>query len=96
MIPVETAIHNIKGSIATAIDPFQSVKKVVFDRLTEVKEAPKTSNSHASAYVDTVAGELRSKSKHLAQQAFFHPAVNCLKSVMDSSFCTKSLFSLYF
>ena len=48
----------------------QSVKKLVFDRLTEVKEAPKTSNLHASAYVDTVAGKLRSKAKALAVQAF--------------------------
>ena len=44
----------------------QSVKKLVFDRLTEVKEADKTSNSHSSAYTDTVEGELRSKSKCLA------------------------------
>ena len=29
---------------------FQSVKELVFDRLTEVKEAVKTNNSHSSAY----------------------------------------------
>ena len=28
----------------------QSVKKLIFDRLTEVKEATKTSNSNPSAY----------------------------------------------
>ena len=44
---------------------YQSVKKVFFDRLAEVKEAPKTSNSHSSAYINTVEGELRSKSKRL-------------------------------
>ena len=33
---------------------FQSVKKVVFDRLTEVKEASKTSKPKASAYIGTV------------------------------------------
>ena len=45
-------------------------KKSFFDRLPEVNNAAKTSNSHSSAYVDTVEGELRSKSKHLAKQAF--------------------------
>ena len=44
---------------------FQSVKKPIFDRLAEVKEASKASNSYSSAYIDTVEGELRSKSKHL-------------------------------
>ena len=32
----------------------QSVKKVIFDRLPEVKEAPKTSKPKASAYKGTV------------------------------------------
>ena len=32
----------------------------------EGKEAPKTSNSSSSAYIDTVEGELRSKAKRLA------------------------------
>ena len=43
----------------------QSVKNQFFDRLTKVKEAGKASNSHSSAYRDTVEGELRSKSKGL-------------------------------
>ena len=34
----------------------QSVKNQFFDRLTEVKEAGKASNSHSSAYRDTVEG----------------------------------------
>jgi hypothetical protein len=46
-------------------------QKQVFDRLSEVNKAFKTSNSRSSAYVDTVEGELRSKSKCLAKQAFF-------------------------
>ena len=45
-------------------------KNLFFGRLTEVTKAVKTSNSHSSAYVDTVEGELRSKSKSLAQQVF--------------------------
>ncbi len=52
----------------------QCVKKVVFDTLAEVKEVPKTSNSHSSAYMDTVEGELRSKAKCLAKQAAFTPS----------------------
>ena len=38
--------------------------------MTEVKEDTKTSNSHSSAYIDTVEGELRCKSICLAQQVF--------------------------
>ena len=41
-------------------------KNRFFDSLAEVNKAVKTSNSHSSAYVDTVECELRSKSKHLA------------------------------
>ena len=41
-------------------------KNCFFDRLAEVKEAPKTSKSNLSAYIGTVRFELRSKSKHLA------------------------------
>ena len=46
-------------------------QKLVVDRLAKVKEADKTSNSHSSAYVDTAEGELCSKSKCLAKQAFY-------------------------
>ena len=49
---------------------FQSVKKPIFDRLAEVKEAPKTSNSTPKCMWILERGELRSKSKSLAQQAF--------------------------
>ena len=38
-------------------------KNYVFDRLAEVKEAPKTSNSNPSAYDGTLGFELCSKSK---------------------------------
>ena len=48
---------------------FTVCHKIFFDRLAEVNKAGKTSNSHSSAYVDTVEGELHSKSKHLAKQA---------------------------
>ena len=48
----------------------QSVKKVLFDRLAEVKEAPKTNKSNPSAYMGTLGFDLCSKSKCLAQQAF--------------------------
>ena len=43
-----------------------TLSKLVFDRVAEVKGADKTSNSHSSAYIDTVEGELRRKSKCLA------------------------------
>ena len=49
---------------------FQSVKKVVFDRLAEVKEAPKTSNSTPKCMWILERGELRSKSKYLSKQGF--------------------------
>ena len=52
---------------------FSLSKNLLFDRLAEVKEASKASNSHSSAYTDTVEGELRSKSKHLAQQELSQP-----------------------
>jgi len=41
------------------------------DMLTEGKRAAKTSNSHSSAYMDTVEGELRSKSNALRSKYFF-------------------------
>ena len=50
---------------------FQSVKKLVFDRLAEVKEAPKASNSTPKCMGILERGELRSKSKSLAVQGFF-------------------------
>ena len=43
--------------------PVQRVKKLVFDTLADVKKAPETSNSHPSAYIDTVGCELCSKLK---------------------------------
>ena len=48
-------------------------KKLFFDRLTEVKEAPKTSNSTPKCISILERGELRGKSKHLAQQGLFTP-----------------------
>ena len=44
-------------------------KNKFFDRLAEVKGAVKTSNSHSSAYGDTVECELRSKSKRLRSKS---------------------------
>ena len=71
-----------------------------FDRLTEVKEAPKTGNSVpkvgrglAPAVRILERGKMRSKSKHLAQQALLvNPSVNCLKSAIASSPSQGSLF----
>ena len=48
-----------------------AVKKHIFDRLTEVKEAPKTNNSNPSAYIGTVGFELCCKSKCLVKQDVF-------------------------
>jgi hypothetical protein len=42
---------------------------------SEVSKAGKTSNSHSSAYMDPVEGELRSKSKCLAQQVYYTSSV---------------------
>ena len=39
-------------------------------RMTEVNKGPKASNSHSLAYMDTVEGELRSKSKPLRSKLF--------------------------
>ena len=52
---------------------FQSVKKLVFDRLAEVKKAGKTSNSTPMCMWILERGVLRSKSKSLAQQGFLTP-----------------------
>ncbi len=49
----------------------QSVKKLVFDRLAEGKETPKTNKSNSSAYDGTLEFDLCSKSKHLAQQDLY-------------------------
>ena len=58
---------------AVMIPPFSVCQKTrFFDRLPEVKEAPKTSISHASAYMDTVEGEMRSKSKPLRSKHFHY------------------------
>ena len=46
------------------------LSKTLFDRMTEVKEAPKTNKSNSSAYKGTVEFDLCRKSKHLAQQDF--------------------------
>ena len=51
--------------------PFSLSKNLFFGRLKEVTKVVKTSNTHSSAYVDTVEGVLRSKSKCLAQQVFY-------------------------
>ena len=66
---VEILINNA-GRVADATHPaLQSVKKILFDRLTEVNKAVKTSNSTPKCMRILEWGELRSKSKHLAKQA---------------------------
>ena len=62
----------------------QAVEKLVFDSLTEVKGAVKTSNSHSSAYMDTVESELRSKSKCIAQQALI-AVIFCAERILPVS-----------
>jgi hypothetical protein len=57
--------NNAKGTAQRAV-PFQSVKKLVFDRLAEVTKADKTSNSTPKCMWILERGELRSKSKSLA------------------------------
>ena len=47
---------------------FDAVKDLFFDSMTEAKEGVRTSNSRSSAYMNTVEGELRSKSKRLVEQ----------------------------
>ena len=64
---------------------FQSVKKLVFDRLAEVKKAGKTSNSTPMCMWILERGELRSKSKSLAQQALLSP-----HSSKISDFCHRA------
>ena len=49
---------------------FHSVKKLIFDRMAGVTKAAKTSNSTPKCMWILERGELRSKSKCLAQQAF--------------------------
>ena len=54
------------------MSPSSVLSKNTFStKLAEVKGAAKTSKPHSSAYSGTVEGGLRSKSKHLAQQAVF-------------------------
>ena len=47
---------------------FSLSKNLVFDRLAEIKEAPKTSNATPKCMWILERGALRSKSKRLAQQ----------------------------
>ena len=47
---------------------------LVEDKLTEAKETPKTSNSLPKCMWILERGELRSKSKRLAKQAFYKPS----------------------
>ena len=49
----------------------QPVKNVFFGRLAEVKGVAKTSKPHSSAYIGTVEGGLRSKSKLPCAAGFF-------------------------
>ena len=65
--PAVQWVNNKKGSVQT--EP-QSVKKHIFDRLTEGKGAGETNKSNLSAYIGTVRFDLCSKPKHLAKQAF--------------------------
>ena len=60
-------------------------KNSFFDRLPEVKGAPKTSNLPASAYMDTVAGKLCRKAKTLAVQAFLAFWASANNPVTDTS-----------
>ena len=51
---------------------FLVCQKLVFDRPEEVNKTAKTSNSTPKCIQILERGELRSKSKYLAQQAFPH------------------------
>ena len=57
--------------------------------MTEVKGAFKTSKPRPSAYVDTVGGGLRSKSKCLAKQALFLLEI-CAARNQDHAITTKT------
>ena len=67
-MPLKTKMHS-RDSFLSRLCSLS--KNLFFDRLTEVKGGFKTSKPHLSAYMDTVGGGLRSKSKRLAQQALF-------------------------
>ena len=72
--PPTVSIYADRCGLLVLKPPLTSVslsKNKFFDRLAEVKEAFKTSKPHPSAYIDTVGGGLRSKSKCLAQQMLF-------------------------
>ena len=69
--------------------PCQSVKKVFFDRLAEVKGAPKTSNSTPKCMWILERGELRSKPKCLATQGVF-----CLSGYVDLSTAASPLLEM--
>ena len=75
---------------------FNFTVNYVFDRLTEVKEAPKTNKPDSSAYIGTVESGLCSKSKCLAQQAVLtpHPSkiiVFCHILVKEKAFARLSI-----
>ena len=59
-----------KGRVAINATRLSLSKNLFFDRLTEVKGAFKPSKPHPSAYMDTVGGGLRRKSKGFAQQIY--------------------------
>ena len=60
----------LKGVLQIFATPLSLSKNLFFDRLAEVKGAIKTSNSTPKCIWILERGELRSKSKYLAQQAF--------------------------
>ena len=61
---------------------FTACQKTFFDTLSDCKNVRTTSNLHPSAYVGTVGGKLRSKSKSLRSKRFF--SLKYLKYDCDS------------
>ncbi len=72
---------------------FSLSRNLFFDRRPEGKKADKTSKPNPSAYKGTVGFSLRSKSKCLAQQAFYTTSVK-IKDFATFSSEEKALFSI--
>ena len=71
------------GGVAKLQRPRSLSKNAFSTKLSEVKGAAKASKPHSSAYSGTVEGGLRSKSKHLAQQAVFAVLGNAASYICD-------------
>ena len=72
-------LHKYKATVAVASVAFSLSKNLFFDRLTEVKEAVKTSNATPKCMWILERGALRSKSKRLAEQAILYPHPSKIK-----------------